>query len=1140
MRCPACGASTAADRVADAGAEANGDADFTIGDEDWESRSRHGNESAPHEPTRQNASESTGPSSRDRQTSSPPQWVFGDYVIEREVARGGMGVVYRARDKKLQRVVALKMIRSAELAGPDEIKRFQVEAEAAAVLDHPTIVPIYDFGELDGQHFYTMGYIDGKSLAVELLDGPLAPRDAATLLALLAEAMQYAHTKGVVHRDLKPGNILLVEQHDGMRGSKASRSSRSVSSSVGLRSVGEAPLKWQPRITDFGLAKQTQSDSELTSTGQVLGTPSYMPPEQARGDVDVGPAADVYALGAVLYATLVGRPPFQAASAVETIRLVLEQDPVPPSRFSASLSRDLDNICLKCLEKTPSRRYGTATELADDLFAFLDGRPVKARPIGAIARFTRWCRRKPMAAAALLAGGAAVLAVFVLVLVASELRVAREKSERWRREGELRQEQLDAAEQRAEAERKMAATQEFFAILSQVRERNAYRQAGWAYQGQDDMHRALALQANRPDPEQLREVVAACITGLDARVVANVPMLPGYRSHRVAVAQQHQRFAVATLKNRLQLHVVVCDYPSGKRTHSLFATPRSLLEFDGIRHVEFLDGGETVAVITRTGFLHRWSLGKAKSNLTTVAIPYKVDQRIVLDNQGARALLCHQENLYLWPDFESDETKLLAKGVDRVWDVEGGSLAAIRREGNLQVVDIDSMEVIYQWPGSNRGWLDRQQRLTIDAKGQLVMVDPRTGETLQEFSDPLALQVHDGHVRQVDVSPDGSILVSGGADQKVTFWDVASGDLMVSVFFGGDDQIFPAFASNRHVVSTGDMEGVVIELNGRNVSGAVAVQHQIDSFDISTSPHRIVAGGMNKQEGATITIWDGSGAEQLRSHRIDGGVVRPIVRTNDQATHFAVGTQDANRIWAWHDSGELAPHEPLPVRSIYAKRPKAVEVDSSGVAWFVEVGDQLVRRTPDELKELSRWSNAWGGRLMGNGRISSLTARADRVTALMMSGQLVVFSTKDQSVLSKAPVQLGGVALAVHPEQTLAAYGTMDGSIDFVPLEGTQEIDWNDQSPHLDYVTSLAFSGDGRLLASSSRDRTICLWQVHADPQEAPAITCVLKIRLPRVALELRFAPNGDLLAALQQEAGLRVWKLDQLRQQLAEFNLDW
>jgi WD40 repeat protein/tRNA A-37 threonylcarbamoyl transferase component Bud32/tetratricopeptide (TPR) repeat protein len=325
---------------------------------------------------------SSGAASRHKSSAGPqPLMSFGDYEIQSEIARGGMGVVYKARQVKLNRIVALKMILAGQFAAEEDVQRFYSEAEAAAKLDHPGIVPIYEVDEFDGRHFFSMAFIDGESLQQRTTQGPLPPREAAQLMKQVADAVHYAHQHGVIHRDLKPRNILLTA--DG-----------------------------QPKVTDFGLAKRVGDGSDLTVSGQAIGTPGYMPPEQAAGRLDqIGPRSDVYSLGGVLYCLLTGRPPFQSSSIVETIKQAIETPPVPPRLLNPSVDRDLETICLKCLEKDPAHRYATAADLADELQRFLDGEPIKALRAGAVTRGWRWLRRRPLVAA--LATSLVVLALVV-------------------------------------------------------------------------------------------------------------------------------------------------------------------------------------------------------------------------------------------------------------------------------------------------------------------------------------------------------------------------------------------------------------------------------------------------------------------------------------------------------------------------------------------------------------------------------------------------------------------------------------------------------------------------------------------------------------------------------------------------------
>ena len=314
---------------------------------------------------------------------------LGDYELMEEIARGGMGVVFRARQVSLNRIVAVKMILVGQLATEIDVHRFRREAEAAAGLDHPRIVPIYEVGSHDGQHYFSMKLIDGGSLRDELtrLGGRLPTRRAVEMTSAIARGLQHAHERGVLHRDMKPGNILL--------------------------DAAGAPL-----LTDFGLAKRVQGPgaSDLTASGAVLGTPSYMAPEQAAGRGLVTTSADVYGLGAVLYETLAGRPPFQEATPVQTVVAVMEREPTAPTRFRPELDRDLETITLKCLQKDPERRYRSAGDLADDLDRWLRGEPITARPVGRWESARRWCGRNRALSAAIVLGVLTCMSALALAI----------------------------------------------------------------------------------------------------------------------------------------------------------------------------------------------------------------------------------------------------------------------------------------------------------------------------------------------------------------------------------------------------------------------------------------------------------------------------------------------------------------------------------------------------------------------------------------------------------------------------------------------------------------------------------------------------------------------------------------------------
>jgi eukaryotic-like serine/threonine-protein kinase len=333
------------------------------------------------------------------------------YDILEELGRGGMGVVYKARHRRLRRLVALKMVLAGAHVGQVGLARFRAEAEAVAKLLHPNIVQIFETGEHEGRPFFSLEYVEGGSLDQRINKSPTSPRGAARLVETLARTMEVAHQRGIVHRDLKPANILLsnLDSQSSMQRFRESDSSSLPEDHWSRTTV--------PKIADFGLAKRTDDDSSQTQSGAILGTPSYMAPEQAGGKThEIGPAVDIYALGAILYELLVSRPPFKAGNPIDTVRQVIEQDPVPPRQLEPRVPYDLETICLKCLEKDPARRFHTAAELADDLHRFVDGDPILARPTPAWERAWKWGRRRPAIVALLALIPLAVTSVVLFVL----------------------------------------------------------------------------------------------------------------------------------------------------------------------------------------------------------------------------------------------------------------------------------------------------------------------------------------------------------------------------------------------------------------------------------------------------------------------------------------------------------------------------------------------------------------------------------------------------------------------------------------------------------------------------------------------------------------------------------------------------
>jgi eukaryotic-like serine/threonine-protein kinase len=440
------------------------------------------------------------------------------YEILAEIGRGGMGVVYKARQAGLKRLVALKMILSGGHASAMELARFCSEAEAIARLEHPNIVRVHGVGESDGRPYFSLEFVDGGSLADRLDGTPWPPAQAARLTETLALAMQAAHEQNIIHRDLKPANILLQKKSEIRRQKSEEKAER-----INISESTTLTLDFSPKITDFGLAKQMDSERGQTRSGAIMGTPSYMAPEQAGGKgKEVGPATDVYALGAILYELLTGRPPFKAATPLDTVLQVVGEDPVPPRRLQPKLPRDLDTICLKCLEKNPAKRYPSAAELGDDLARWRQLQPIRARRINRVGRGIRWCRRNPVLAAV------SALAI-AIILVLSVIFYVSLMHENDRTRAALRQAEIEEDQSQDNLAR---------SLFEQARAVRLSNQAGRRWQALDLLAEAERLRDRKrlvdlPPEEldhpllteaELRQEAAAALLLEDARVSRQVSL----------------------------------------------------------------------------------------------------------------------------------------------------------------------------------------------------------------------------------------------------------------------------------------------------------------------------------------------------------------------------------------------------------------------------------------------------------------------------------------------------------------------------------------------------------------------------------------------------------------------------------------
>ena len=626
---------------------------------------------------------------------------FGDYELEGEIARGGMGVIHRARQLSLGRLVAIKLMSAGEFARPEVVQRFRTEAMAAAKLQHPNIVAIHEVGEHAGLQYFSMDLVEGPNLAAQLAGQPLPARRAAQLLKILADAVQYAHDRGILHRDLKPSNVLID------------------------------PFG-APRITDFGLAKDIAADSDLTVTGQVLGTPGYLPPEQAdpsRGPL--GPAGDVYSLGAILYFTLTGRPPFVGGSIHETIRQVLNDDPVAPRLLNSGVPRDLETICLKCLEREPTRRYPTASELAADLKRFLDGLPIHARPISQLGRFTRWCRRRP-----------ALAAVWVLVAtlaVGSTVAAAVIQAGRSR---------TQAALTKATAAENTARDRLREARLSEARAISHTTQPGRRTRALAALEEATRIRAG-PD---LRDEALSCLLLNDIRPIGQFNLNPGVPS----VVRLDSRGVTA-----------VMDFPHPSGYHSGHATvwrwgnTQSVATIDipvpALGQFQFSPDGNAFLNRYEDDTVRIWRVGETKPylELRNRRAPdvrshdesfvddtsFSPDGRFVVSGIGGTNLTLHR----------SSDGAEVARGGDGKrfnqvrFSPDGRWIAAARysdlQEREFRIFSATDLKLVRTVPiPSNPGWLcwssDSQLIALTLGDGTVGIYDARTGKSVVRMATP--------------------------------------------------------------------------------------------------------------------------------------------------------------------------------------------------------------------------------------------------------------------------------------------------------------------------------------------------------------------------------------------------------------------
>ncbi len=969
-----------------------------------------------------------------------------------------MGVVFKARQRSLDRIVAVKMIRSERLAKPQDVQRFHVEATAAARLQHPNIVAIHETGEIEGQHFYSMDFVEGRSLAAIVHEHPLPARQAAAYVKTIAEAIHYAHEHGILHRDLKPSNILIDAHH-------------------------------APRVTDFGLAKLMKSDSDITLTGQVLGSPSYMAPEQAAGrSRAVDARTDVYALGAILYELMSGRPPFKADTSLETLKLVVETEPVPLRLLNPRLPRDLETICLKCLEKEPGKRYATAQLLADELGRFLNGQPVLARPLGPAGKAWRWCRRRPVRAGLI----AALLAVTVLGAAAV--------SWQWR--------QTAAALRKVERAERDAVEKLWGSYLAQARANRWSGRAGRRFDSLAVLSQAAAI---RPSPE-LRNEAIACFTLTDARVAQQWQMAARF----VAVFDPEcERFAYWNP----QVGLVICRVADGAEMLRLPGGDGTL----PVTRLRFSPNGEWLAAASgspESVRLQVWDLRRREVRYEVVvagsrqAMAFSPDSRLIVVGD-ARGVL-HVQDLERGQKVK--ELPVMRSPAQIVFDPGGTRLAVSGVQNrDIQVVEFDTGTILrtLPHPGSvgEPSWHPDGVLLATPCEDfQVRLWDVPSGTV------KAVLEGHTGVPTGVMFNHAGDLLASSGWDGVTRFWDPVLGKEQFSLTacfwgqssFNADDSRLPYGVDPLEMglweIATG-RECRRLGLGGRAFGAAFSADARL----LGTT-HDDGARLWDLKAGRLLALLPARGCRSILFHP-DGHSL--VLSGHTGLQQWPVQTMESPDALTWR----IGPPQTLLNTALEHARWGS---DAQTLAVASPQGIQLLELGPPlQVRHRGDHPNATFLALSGNGHwIATGTWQGQGVR---------VWNAHTGSLVTNLPLGLN-VAVAFSPQSRWLVTGAPE-EYRFWKV-GSWEMAHAVPREHAgDMYGSMVFSPDGSTLALV-RGRNSDVRLIEADTGREWA---TLEAGEPHC-----FSPRGNWLVTSEADGLVRLWDLRRIRQQLATLKLDW
>jgi WD40 repeat protein/serine/threonine protein kinase len=1084
----------------------------------------------------------TGAASERTETSRAWPTVPG-YEILGELGRGGMGVVYKARQAKLNRLVALKMILAGEHAGPEQLARFRREAEAVARLQHPHFVHIYEVGEQDGQPYFSLEFVDGANLAQKLNGTPLPAQQAAELVETLARAIHHAHLHGIIHRDLKPANILLEESSI----SRPDTAIRQGSAADTFPHHNSWLLNSIPKITDFGLAKRLDVEAAQTQTGAIMGTPSYMAPEQAEGkNKKIGPAADIYALGAILYELLTGRPPFKAATPLDTVLQVMSEEPISPRRLQPKVPRDLETICFKCLEKEPGKRYASAFDLAEDLRRFVKGEPICARPIGVPARFARWCGRNPVVASL----STAVLLLLLLVAVTASAgylqttKALRSVAER-NRAAVAAKDDAERASNEAQLAKAAAekTSRELEAALKEAKRKSAVlaleRGLALCNEGQVSlgMHwLARSLHDAPVDDLALQRAIRGNLSNWLCRLHPLKAMIPHPRAFGGVAHSPDGKTVVSTTGKAVQ----VWDATSGKPV----GTPLSFLW--GVMALS-RDGK---AVLTDGVF--RASLIEVPTGKQLGLVPCVGVNAAAISPNGKTIAVGSSNKVLLW---DVAACKFLGptlqhQGTVRavVFGPGGNAVLTHTQDGTARLWDITTGKAI--------GPLMQCPPLTLSAAfnpdGKTVLLQTQDGVAqLWDLATNKAVgpsMRHPISVTAAAFSPDGKMILTGAVDNTARFWDVATGNVTGPVLMQKAEVYAVAFSPDGKIALTGswDQTARLWDVATRKPLGA-PLFHESPVLRVAFSPDGKT--GLTETRFGTARLWDVAKTDPLKLPLPGGGGVRAFSADGRIAVRF--DTKDRVRLWDIAEGKALGPSLPFEgTVTVLAISPDARVVlfndgDKSARLWEVKTGRQVGPAlqhpsiitagafSPDgkavltgcldgkvELR-LVRTGQRLGPTLQLPDLVSCLAYSPDgkRVLIACNANMARIWDPATGKLVGPPLRHRGGVrAVAFSPNGRAALTGSLDATARLWEVSTGKPL--GPPMEHEHQVYKVGFSGDGTtILTFCADDRVARLWEASTGKPLGPT--------LPHQGdgLNLAFRPDGNVLF-IDKTMAARVWEV--------------